>query len=1183
MMEKFNAATTPLEGTNLIEASAGTGKTFTISMIYLRLLVEKGLRIDQILVVTFTLPATMELRLRIRGVIAAALRYCETGDIAEKQKLIAEIMAPYRDDASVVQRLRSALKSFDEASVYTIHSFCQQVLADNAFESGSLFSSDIATDDAAERRLAADFWRKNIYSLPEEAVYYILKKSSPDKLLALYKKRPLSPNLKIEPGTADADAAEISLLAGPVRQAYESFRESWMSARDSAAGIISASESLSGTVYRKNYLSGRVNAVDRYVKEGDCFAPIPQLIYFTSARLEDSTKKGGTTPEHPLFDRAQELSDALSVYSPAFRNFLNALTIRFFSYMDEEGRREKGKTGLRGFDDLIKDVESALGTSGGSLLAESVGSRYRAALIDEFQDTDDLQFEIFSRIFMRGGSILFLIGDPKQAIYRFRGADIFSYIKASGMVGKKYTLANNFRSTPELIKCVNDIFSCSQSPFLFKEIGFIPVEAGNIGQYDYILKSGKRLSAMSIGLADYGAAKSGDDDNDSIILRQLSSEISGMMGSGMYTLSGSGRGVKPSDIAVLVRSHKQASDVQKALSAHGVPSVSRGHDSVLSTPEARELCSVISAIAEPGRSRLVKSAAATSIIGYDALTLYRMNDESGDGAMLLAELTERFHGYRDAWLRSGFMDMFTLLLQNENITVKILGRERGERVMANLNHLSEVLNMAQFENSFSPDELATWFENALIEPPYGDEYAVRLDKDSDAVHIVTMHACKGLEYPVVYCPYLTHTWQPPGDTVVYHDPDDGNMPVLCLDKETADGRGDALKKKEDLAENIRLMYVALTRAKSMCRVLFMIKRDFKGSAPFYLFLKGAVPDKAAVKDCYAPFMKKLSDLAEDSGGDIGFSVVRGDEGGACKSVSDTENTFEQRAFEGEINRIWGIQSYSSITRSTRDEKSDGFTGKVAEEGVGIFAFPRGAKAGLCLHEIFELCDFREKNREVVEQTVQSQLRRYGFDESWNNDVTAMFFDVTSAHLPGSGKLSLSEIDNSQRLSEMEFNFPLNEFSVEGLRETFASAPQYGQAVYEHLVDDKSSIRGMMKGFIDLVFRDGNRYYIADWKSNSLGASSDYYTLPRMEEEMLRHNYHLQYYLYTVALHRYLSLRMGGAYSYSRNFGGVYYLFVRGMREGDSSPGIFHTVPDEGTVLKLDMFFRGRRKSELHNR
>ncbi|HPJ34544.1 MAG TPA: exodeoxyribonuclease V subunit beta [Spirochaetota bacterium] len=1170
-MKKFSAVSTPLKGTNLIEASAGTGKTFTISMIYLRLIVEKGLRIDQVLVVTFTLPATMELRLRIRRVIAEALCFCETGSCGES--IIAEIMELHKDDPVVAQRLRSALKSFDEASVYTIHSFCQQVLSDNAFESGALFSSDIVTDGSVEEMLAADFWRENVYSLPEEVAGYIIEKTSPGKLLSLYKQRPLSPNLKIRPEPEEMDARAISMLAEPVRKSYETFCEAWADVSDSIFDIISRSESLPGGITREDYLASRINAVNEYAGGGDCFNVPGQLFYFTFGILKKTTE---SVDEQllPLFDEAQKLYDSVNEYNSSFSGFLNSLKHRFFCYMDEKGKEKKGKTGLRDFDDLIKDMEYALRGKGGDILAGSVGGRYKAALIDEFQDTDDLQFEIFNRIFMREGSILFLIGDPKQAIYRFRGADIFSYIKASNMVKNRYTLANNFRSTPELIKSVNELFAGHSVPFVFEEIGFTPVESGKKDQCEHIYRSGLKFCAMNIGLADYGIAKSGDDDNDSIILRQISSEIAELTGSGEYEFIPSGKSIRPPDIAVLVRSHGQAADVQRALAFYGIPSVVRGHNSVLETDEAGELCRVISAIAEPGRSRLVKSAAATLLFGYDALTLYKMNEEQGEGAALLGGITERFYGYRETWVKGGFMDMFTLLLHDEGITVRILEREGGERILANINHLSEILNMAQFENSFSPDELAVWFESSILSPPYGDEYTIRLDKDSDAVQIVTMHACKGLEYPIVFCPYLTHSWQPPGDAMIYHEPAEGNVPVLSLDKDRLSGKEKKLKESEDLAENLRLMYVAVTRAKSMCRILFMMKRQFKSSAPFYLLLKEGINGNPRVEDCYAPFIEKLKGLAENSGGDIDFSVIRGDRGRQYMNAAEKPELFEQKIFTGEVNTTWGMQSYSSITRTLADEKGDGSYGRVVEEGSGIFAFPRGARAGLCLHEIFEITDFRGGDTGTVSDTVQSVLRKYGYEDSWGGDVTGMFFNVTGAVLPGSGGASLSDIGMDSRLSEMEFNFPLGGFSVAALREVFSTAPGYGRAVYERLGSDDSEISGMMKGFIDLVFRIGNRYYIADWKSNILGITTEDYNLRIMEEEMLHHNYHLQYYLYTVALHRYLSLRLGDSYRYSEHFGGVYYFFIRGITAGEGSSGIFYTVPDEATVLRLDDFFRG---------
>jgi exodeoxyribonuclease V beta subunit len=700
MMKRFNAADTPLAGTNLIEASAGTGKTFTISMIYLRLLVENKLRIDQILVVTFTVPATMELRLRIRNVLMDALRYCETGIV--KEKIIAEIMDKHKDDPSVSQRLRGALKSFDEASVYTIHSFCQQVLADNAFESGSLFSSDIAADDAIHERLAADFWRMNVYNLPEFLAEFIISKESPESLVSLYKRRPLSPQMRIEPVVEAPEVRDIEKFLLKVEKLHNKLSAQWKKEHGAAEDFILNSGCLSGNIYRKKKIPERLENLALYL-DGDDFLSLPDgFEYFTNEKIKSSLNKGREAPDLTVFKTAGLLAEAVDEYYSACSDYLVKFRIDMFSYIDTEGRRIKGELGKRGFDDLIRDVQIALRSERGILLSQSVRGRYKAALIDEFQDTDDLQYDIFNGIFGTGESILFLIGDPKQAIYRFRGADIFSYIKASKTVKNRYTLADNYRSTPELIRSVNSIFSSGSSPFVFKDITFTGVEAGKQDQCDYLYHGGTCLPAMNIGLADYFAVKSGGESNDDILLSSIASEISDLTLSGRYKFAPSGKEVKPSDIAVLVRSHHQASAVQEALAQCGIPSVTRGHESVLSTPEAGEICRVIAAVAEPGRSAVLRSAAGTSIIGYSAADIFRFNDDSHDGVRLLEELTERFNSYRDAWLKSGFMDMFTLLLLNENITVGFLVRGRGSG-LANINtcRVSTLFSRKQL----FPDEL----------------------------------------------------------------------------------------------------------------------------------------------------------------------------------------------------------------------------------------------------------------------------------------------------------------------------------------------------------------------------------------------------------------------------------------------------------------------------------------------
>ncbi|MDQ7032482.1 MAG: UvrD-helicase domain-containing protein, partial [Desulfonauticus sp.] len=472
-MNKFDLQGVPLSGINLIEASAGTGKTYSITGLFLRLILEKGLLVDQILVVTFTKAATSELKERIRNKLLQAKEAFLKG--SSKDRFIDFIINKAENPVLCIQMIENALVDFDKASIFTIHGFCQRILQENAFETGSLFDTELLSDQLKlNQEVADDFWRKHFYDCPLEFIAYSLTKlSGPDYFLKLLEKIK-SHEIKIIP-----DFKKPSLKSlGAYRDCLKKLKDSWaVSQKD--VELLLKDPSLKGNVYKTltpdeqnpDYTKRDLKIIsmfrdmDRFTAHESIGFPLfKEFENFTASKIKNSVKKKHTPPDHKFFVICDELYTKAACLEAEMKEYIVFLKVEFFKFAKSELLKRKRDKNIQFFDDLLIKVKEALEGKGGKELEEAIRKRYKAALVDEFQDTDPIQYEIFKRIFSPQESILFMIGDPKQAIYSFRGADIFSYMRAARNAEFKYTLTENWRSEARLITAINTIFSSINKP-----------------------------------------------------------------------------------------------------------------------------------------------------------------------------------------------------------------------------------------------------------------------------------------------------------------------------------------------------------------------------------------------------------------------------------------------------------------------------------------------------------------------------------------------------------------------------------------------------------------------------------------------------------------------------------------------------------------------------------------------
>ncbi|MGY3969767.1 exodeoxyribonuclease V subunit beta [Aeromonas enteropelogenes] len=1183
MANPLNTLRFPLHGERLIEASAGTGKTYTIAGLYLRLLLghgpvieegadagqpsahERPLSVTEILVVTFTEAATAELRGRIRGRIHEARLAFMRGQSGDA--LLAQLLAEVEDHELAARRLLAAERQMDEAAVFTIHGFCQRMLKQNAFESGALFETEFLTDDSQLRLQAvSDYWRAEFYPVDKTLASAVRALwPSPAALLREMNGWLDNSELEMRPPAGDETLAARHQAA---MSRIAAVKEAWLAQVDE---ICRQTDGHISRYTGKNYEGWLAKIADWAQDEASGYAIPKELERFGQTVLEANLKKGGDVPTLPLFSEI----DALLASRPGIRDLIlqrAAVVVR------SRMQASKHQAHQLSFDDLLKDLDGALGSSLGERLCERIRATYRVAMIDEFQDTDPQQYRIFHRLY--GGhqdTALLMIGDPKQAIYGFRGADIFTYIQARRNVSAHYTLGRNWRSSGALVAAVNGLFERAKDPFIYEaDIPFLPVEAQ--GKSKALRLDGEAAPVLHCWQLT-GQPTFNRGDYQSKMARATAAEIHRLL-----TLAREGKAqigsepVKAGDIAVLVRTGAEGKLVQQELARLAIASVYLSNrESVLEQVEAREILLILHACQNPSEERSLRAALATGLFDLDAKAL----DELASDERAWESAVQEFMEYRKVWHKRGVLAMLRALLHRRNLASSLLASPYGERRLTNFLHLGELLQQVSSELD-GEYALLRWLGEAVNRQSGQDaEQILRLESERKLVQIVTIHKSKGLEYPLVFLPFICSHRS--ADTPLYHEADEaGNRTILDL---TGAEESLAEADKERLAEDLRLLYVALTRGVYATWLgLAPVrsgngkseKTDLHQTAIGYLLQKGEEGDAATLATA-------LSALAQDL---PGVAVGEPSLTRPAPLPAEEEQLGEPqvRRFGGTLERDWWISSYSGLAAQGHGHSkgvlaNPGFDDEVVTEAAAlaaeqpeeapqpsIFTFPKGARPGTLLHSLFETIDFESAAGDSLAQHIATLLAQDGFDDSWAQVLQQQVEAVLETPLEtGFGEpVRLRDLAPERKQVELEFFLPMGRVTAPALT---ALCQQHDPLSRGNKPLSFATVQGMLKGFIDLVFEWQGRWYLLDYKSNHLGMSPTDYSRPALEQAMVEHRYDLQYQLYSLALHRLLALRLPG-YDFDQHFGGVFYLFLRGMPQG----GIFHTRPSRDLVLGLDRLF-----------
>ncbi|WP_206952711.1 exodeoxyribonuclease V subunit beta [Trinickia acidisoli] len=1251
--EPLDVFTCALAGVNQIEASAGTGKTWNICALYVRLLLERDLNADQILVVTFTKAATAELHERIRGRLAELARAIELDDDGGDPfvaQLLATTLGPEGLDRDLAgKRIRRALSTFDQAAVHTIHAFCQRALQEAPFAAAMPFAFEMEADDASLRfELAAEFWRERVEPVagayPAFAAWLVARGANPlelDAQLARRLKKPLAQlrwgHSGTTPPTLEPEGAVGEDDGDDARTRFDAACALWRDEREFIERVLDdAQAALKQTTHKREAVRTALDAWSRYFAEGDCHAPPPrEALKLTATALAKAAKVKFAPPEHPFFALADTLAAAAEAAEAAHRLRWLALLALWLEQAPPALAAMKRTRRLASFDDLLANLHGALIAH--PWLAQTLRARYPAALIDEFQDTDPLQFAIFERIFARPGNDgqagpLFLVGDPKQAIYSFRAADLHTYLAARHAATARYTLAVNQRSTASLVAACNRIFGANPRAFVLEGLDYTPVHAAERPRAPFVdaadpARSHHADGALRVWMLPSGEAALLKREAHRQAAEACAAEIARLLrGTREGSVALGAAVLAPADIAVLVRTHKQGSLMKRVLAAWGVGSVELAQSSVFATLDAEQLERVLAAVDAPGDLRRLRAALAADWFGLDAHALARLAQLADAPALAHADeataWVERFSRYRSLWLDRGFATMWRTMTRENGIGERLIAGRDGERRLTDVNHLAELASArAAVHHGIAPTLRWLAAERAR---GGGEEAQLRLESDRDLVQIVTVHKSKGLEYAVVFCPFLGDGARRVGastglpDASEYHDDAQaGSRAVLHYGCEGDDAeRADREAAREEAAERARLVYVALTRAVHRCYLVagaYVSSRSTKESRRSVLNWLVAgdgrafdawsddPPEEGAIEAAWA----SLAD------GAITHAPLPSPQRRVPLSrEAASSRRFEARTLRRALKESWRIASFSSLaaagarhaSESLDDEPRpdhDALAAAQQEASAAaeaawlppqpaltaaellvaddILAFPRGAAAGECLHRMFELADFSDAatwpaaiERALVERPVAADAETAARLPAM---MARLIADVTATEVAAG--LTLAALDPARRLTEWPFLFASPALDLSALRGLLVC---HG---YPDVALEAGTLAGYVKGFIDMVIEHDGRFWIVDWKSNHLGASSADYGAAPLEAAMAHHAYHLQALLYTVALHRYLKTRRPG-YDYDAHIGGYAYLFVRGVRpswrDGAVPAGVHVRRPMRELIEALDAMMRAGRTS-----
>ncbi|QJC35870.1 exodeoxyribonuclease V subunit beta [Enterobacteriaceae endosymbiont of Donacia sparganii] len=1172
--KEFDPFKENLSGQYLIEASAGTGKTFTIIIIYLRLLLglhQKKhnlipLTVEQILVVTFTDIAIKDLCKRIKK----SIHILRIGCLKKKSKygIIDNFIKEIQDYETANNLLLKAELNMHNASIYTIHSFCQKILNFKNYEIYDFFSNKkiISDELILQKEASINFWKKYLYNLPKKIAKIIfLYWKSPDNLLNTllpFLSQQYFPKIKYPIKNKNFDIQFYENL-----KYIKIIKKYWIKYQDNIINIINNSN-INKHIYNKKFINNWINTINLWslMDTQDNFYP-KELMRFSQKVLISKTINNLKIPKYILFEY-------IDVFLKKIVNLKFLIIIKAIKYINQYITKKKKINNEISFNDLLKILNKGLNSKFGSKIAKDIRKLFPVILVDEFQDTDIQQYNIFKKIYInKTRNLVILIGDPKQAIYSFRGADIFTYLKASFEIKNRFTLKNNWRSSSTMVNSVNKLFSNRSYPFLFKNIIFHSIEYTNQKlKYNFIINN-----KIKPGITFWFIDKFIDINSyKKKIAYTCAYEICQLINLGgenkaFLQKNYKNRKISISDITILVRNRFEAIILQKEFIKFNLPSIYLSNSNhIFEKQEAKELVLLLKTILQPNKKQKIINLLSSTLFNIN-LSFFN-NDKKN---IYIEKIINKFVIYKLIWKKYGILNMLEKIFIKDSIFFKInIIDNFMEEKIKNILYLGELIQISCI-NIINLKQIIEWLLQQIIHTNKNLlNQQIKLNYNINKIKIMTIYKSKGLQFPIVWLPFISSNIIDfiNKNGIIYHNRKNFKT-IIDFEK---DEESKKLFLEETLSENLRLLYVSLTRSIFHCSIgIANIKNYNYKKLNLYLSYFNALDFLLKKKNNISniDFKKILNNFKNK---DISIKIIK-----KKKHIKINneylKNKNNKLLFTSQIKNFFYkkkiISSYSQIKKQQNNNlkffninyqyKFLNFNKENIKKTQ--YNFPIGKYIGTTIHNILEKLDF---TKIITRNFIKKELIKKNISSNWHIMLTNWFNNILKLPI-GDNKIILSKINNKNKKTEFKFYL--------SIKKSF-SAIKYNNIINKYdFISNKlpklnfKTIQGFLSGIIDLIFLWNKKYYIIDYKSNWLGSNFKNYKKKYIENDIYLNRYDIQYQIYSLALHKYLKYRIKN-YNYEKNFGGVIYLYIRGIDNKQNENGIWEIKPTFQLINKLNKFF-----------
>lgn len=1159
----MNIHNLPLTGKIIINSSAGTGKTYLIGLIYLRLLLgikKKKLNMQEILILTCNKTHVKRLKFDILKKINKMKIACiKKGIGLSKESIYRKLLHLIKDKRKAIDLLIHAEDNIHEANIYTINNFCKLIIKKNKFKLNLPIRQSIIKDDKKfQKQACEEFWRKNFYPMNysiSKVIFNIWK--TPRKMFNQIK---TFLNGKTPIFIKENNSKNIIKKHKKLINNIKKIKKIWIVNYKKSKKLITDSN-INKHIYNKRNLSNWFNKITKWANSKTIDYEIPyELNYFSQNQLIKKTKKG-PAPNSIFFSIIEKfIKKKITI-----KDLLISESIINVKKIIEQKKREKKKINP---EDLLKNLNNTIKNKEKKKIIESIFNQYKTTIIDEYQETKKQQIKILQKIHKKRNCLI-LIGDLKQTIYESNNENIFYHIKTIKKIKKNYTIKKNWRSSTDITESINKLFSQKKNPFLIKQIPFKPLIYNEKNKNIKLIHKKKNVSALNLysfkNEISYFEYKKRIADQ---CAKQIYDWI--IHGKKKETWLLNKKKIKflnASDITVLIRNKKEAWIIQKSLEKFNIDSkFICERQNFLDSNNITEIILILKAIMEPKNENILRSALATSLIGLTPKEIYNLNKNKKK----IENKIIKFNEYLSTWNKFGILAALRKTIIEEKIDYKLLSdKKNGKKKLINLIHISELLQKKE-KILINKKNLINWLNNKVYTPnTLSKEIQKKYEyNDKNKINISTIKQSKGLSYPIVWIPFDSYTIK--NNIKTFHNRKNFK---IYLDL-TENKKNKKLAEQEYLSQKIRLLYVGLTRSIYHCSV--GVTPLIKKKNNTFIFYKSILISLLKNKkyNSYEKILKKIKDknINIKKVKKIKINILKTNKKIKFLTKKNIDLIIEKKWKITNYTDLINNKNYSEHNKITRQQKIK-IKNKEKKENKSnlknkknIHYFPIGIKSGIFFHYLLKKINF---NKTPNKKWITEKLKKFNFSPNWTIIIQKLLNNIFNIPLT-KNNLKLSKIKPEKKIKEMKFYISINNVlhysKLEKIRKK-----------YDFLYKKKEKIKfqsfkGILNGSIDLIFYWEKKIYLIDYKSNWLGKNTSYYNLQSLQSVIIKKKYNFQYSIYTLATHRFLKHKIKN-YNYKKHFGGVFYLFLRGCDINQPGYGIYHTIPSYHLIKNLDKIFK----------